>query len=201
MIKKIRLRKIKFLLLLSPLFFSNLPNLEAMDLPEGISSTTVKKASPEDNRDRECSEKAEPSLVKSQHRLYVVVDEGLEKGLFANVIAHTAVGLGSTVGANLLEQLPYISQDDVVFNRISRHPFIVLKGKPNKLRELWKSLESAKDIEYVSFIDTMHLGPTAERQIEATRQRSVGDLRILGISLFGTIEKLAPLMKKFSVYK
>lgn len=169
-------KKIKFLLILSSLFFTNLTRLEAM---------------------------AEEDLEarKPLHRLYVVVDEKLEKGLFANVIAHTAVGLGSSIGAESLEQAPYVSQDGEVFNGISRHPFIVLKGRSPKIRELWESLKDAEDIKYVPFIDTMHLGPTAEDQIEATRQREVKDLRILGISLFGVVEKIAPLMKKFNIYK
>jgi hypothetical protein len=147
------------------------------------------------------AEKGSEARKSPTHRLYVVVDEKLEKGLFANVIAHTAVGLGSSVGADSLEQIPYISQDGEVFNGISKHPFIVLKGKSPKIRDLWQSLKDVKDIKYVPFIDTMHLGPTAEHQIEATRQREIGDLKILGISLFGAIERLSPLMKKFSIYR
>lgn len=174
--QKLNKKKIKFLLLFLSLFFTNLTRLEAMN-----------------EEDLEAR--------KSLHRLYVVVDEKLEKGLFANVIAHTAVGLGSSIGTKSLEQVPYVSQDGEVFNGISRHPFIVLKGRSPKIRELWESLKDEEDIKYVPFIDTMHLGPTAEDQIEATHQREVKDLRILGISLFGAVEKIVPLMKKFKLYK
>lgn len=183
--KKIYKKKIKFLLLLSSLFFANLTRLEAM-ASEGF---------------EEMAEKGSEARKSPTHRLYVVVDEKLEKGLFANVIAHTAVGLGSFIGTEPLEQVPYISQDGEIFNGISRHPFIILKGKSTKIRELWKSLKDAEDIKYVSFTDTMHLGPTAEDQIEATHQRGVEDLKILGISLFGAVEKLLPLMRRFPLYK
>lgn len=175
--KKTYKKKINFLLLLSSIFLANLTQLEAM------------------------AEEDLGARKPSTHRLYVVVDEKLDRGLFANVIAHTAVGLGSFIGSEALEQVPYVSQDGEIFNGISRHPFIVLQGKSPKIRELWKLLKDAEDIKYVSFTDTMHLGPTAEDQIEATRQRGIEDLKILGISLFGTVEKLSPLMKRFRLYK
>ncbi len=93
-----------------------------------------------------------------------VVDESLGLGPALNAVAHMAVGFGSRVGAEALRD------KDVV----------VVRRRPDYIRVKWDALQGS-DIPHTTFLDTMHLGPTAVEQIAATAERTIAEIRILGV--------------------
>ena len=141
----------------------------------------------------------EAAVQMESYKFYAVVFDGLEEGKRANAIGHMSVGLGSVLRPEDLRATPYVSADGVTFSNISEWPFIVLRANLSKLRKLYEGVITDGTIPHAEFLETMRLGPTYKEQIEATKAKSTAENKILGITIFGTVSKLEPLVKKFSL--
>lgn len=146
-------------------------------------------------------EKDQKASMVDDTKMYAVLDTSLvDVGLAMNAIGHMSVGLGSLVGSAKLKQTPYESEDKVTYQNISEYPFIVMQGKQNHLLAAKESLEKL-NIPMVTFLDTMHLGPTGAAQVQATAKLSSKKLKILGLAFIGSASVFKKITNKFSVYK
>lgn len=133
------------------------------------------------------------------HKLVAIINKDLEAGVAMNSIAHMVLGLGAHQGPVPLKLDTYIDKDKNIYPNISQMPFIVLKAKSNEIR---KTVHSARelDISHGVFLNTM-TGGTFQEQIDRTSETTTEELIFYGAVLFGDVEKVSQLTKKFSLYK
>lgn len=124
----------------------------------------------------------------------------VETGRVMNALGHISIGLGSKVGKEGLLLSDYVDADGIVHPDISDMPFIVLKAKnSNKIEALKKEAE-LRGVVCVDFIDTM-TGGTYQEQLENTKQTKGEELTYFGIVLFGDVDIVSELTRKFSLWK
>ncbi len=132
-------------------------------------------------------------------KLVAVMNEKVEPGKVFNALGHMCIGLGSAIGPESLRLSKYIDAGGGLHPYISEMPFIILKANSNKIRSL-REAAIAAGIDFVDFTETMTDGGYQE-QIERTRNTLSQELIYFGIVLFGDIDKVTELTKKFSLWK
>lgn len=118
-----------------------------------------------------------------------------------NALAHATAGLAASYDKP--EEMrfdTYTDKDGNSHSNISDNPFIILRAdNSNKLRTLRNALVEA-GIHFTDFTSTMTVGTYAEQQ-ERTRKTPEEELDYWAICMFGEIEKLNELTKKFSLWR
>ncbi len=133
-------------------------------------------------------------------KLVAVLNENVELGKAMNALAHLALGLaGSVDQKNELRLQDYTDAGGGTHPQISDIPFIILKGKSGKIRELRKAAIEKK-IHYTDFTNTM-IHETYIEQHQKMRETKEEDLEYFGICLFGDWKTVSELTKKFSLWR
>ncbi|MDD3182012.1 MAG: DUF2000 domain-containing protein [Alphaproteobacteria bacterium] len=114
-----------------------------------------------------------------------------------NALAHMSLGMGTLLGPEEALMCDHADKDSVSHPYISAYPYIVLKGRPNKIREAVE-VAKAQGIQAVNFVDTMTIGSYIE-QLARTKETSNQDLKFYGAVFYGEIEVVSALTKKFSL--
>lgn len=137
----------------------------------------------------------------NDRKFVVVLNEKIEMPRLMNALGHMTAGLvGHQNGHGDFAWLRYQDADGGVHPAISRYPFIILAAKnSNQIRTL-RQAAIDQGLGYNDFVHTM-LGSSAEDQMEKTRGTPESALEYFGICLFGPAEPLAPLTRKFSLFK
>ncbi len=137
----------------------------------------------------------------NEYKFVAVLNSKIEIPKLMNAIGHMSVWLtNSAENNNEFKFLEYKDKDWTLHPNISNYPFIVLKSKnSNQIRTLReKAIEEW--IIYSDFTDTM-LGASSDEQVSNTANTPESELEYFGVCLFWTQEQLAPLTKKFSVFR
>ena len=139
-------------------------------------------------------------MVLFLKKLVAVVNEKIELGKAMNALAHMAVGLGGSIdNKEELRLIDYIDADGGKHPNISEMPFIILKANSNKIRML-RMAALNNNIPFTDFTNTMTVG-TYQEQLELTKQTKEENLEYYGIILFGDLEIITELTRKFSLWK
>lgn len=136
-----------------------------------------------------------------QNKFVAVLNKKIPVGQLMNALGHMAAGLvGSYPEIAMMRFDNYIDQNGGVHKSISDHPFIILSAdNSNQLRTLRNDLTAA-NIHFVDFTNTMTSG-TFEEQKERTKQTPENELEYFGVCMFGDKNIIAPLTKKFSLWR
>lgn len=136
-----------------------------------------------------------------ENKFVAVLNEKVPVGSLMNALAHMSAGLvGSYPDISAMRFDSYFDLNGGEHQSISDHPFIILAAdNSNKLRTLRKSLIEA-GVHFVDFTSTMTVGTYAEQR-ERTRGTAEADLEYYGVCMFGKKHILAPLTKKFSLWR
>ena len=134
-----------------------------------------------------------------EHKLVAVLNKDLPTGVALNALGHMTIGLGASLDAQTLRLNNYKDKDGNIYPNISQMPFIVLQAKSGEIR---KAVIAAKDIniEHGVFVDTMTGGSYTE-QLANTSQTTEDQLTYYGCVLFGEIEDVVSLTKRFSLWR
>ena len=139
-------------------------------------------------------------MANFSKKLVAVLNEKIEAGKLMNALSHMAIGLGAAIqNKEELRLMSYMDADGGIHPNISEMPFIVLKTNSNKIRML-RSAAIENNIQFADFTNTMTVGTYVE-QIEKTKETGEQDLEYYGIILFGDLELVSELTKKFSLWK
>lgn len=135
------------------------------------------------------------------HKFVAVLNKKAPVGSLMNALAHATAGLAATYpNQEELRIDDYMDKDGNKHAHISDNPFIILRAdNSNKLRTLRQAL-AENDISFADFTSTMVEGTYAE-QHERTRQTPEEDLEYYAVVMFGEVEKLNTLTKKFSLWR
>lgn len=135
------------------------------------------------------------------HKFVAVLNKKIPVGNLMNALAHMSAGLAGTY-PNLPEMRfdNYVDKDGGEHKSISDNPFIILQAdNSNQIRTLRNEL-IAQEIHFNDFTSTMTVGTYKEQQ-ERTKNTTEVELEYYGICLFGTIEVLNGLTRKFSLWR
>ncbi len=116
-----------------------------------------------------------------------------------NALAHMSLGLGTLLGPDEALMCDYKDGSGITHPAISAYPFIILKGRPNKIREA-VDLAKARNIRAIDFINTMTVGSYTE-QLERTKATNNQDLEFYGAVFYGEIMSVSEITKKFSLFR
>ena len=136
------------------------------------------------------------------HKFTAILSKKVDTGKIMNALAHMSIGL---VASNL-DKIPemnfgnYVDKDGGIHKSLSNNSFVILRAdNSNQIRTIRnKAIE--KGIAYVDFTNTMQEGTYIE-QIERTKQTPEAELEYYGVCLFGKIEDINELNKKFSLWR
>jgi Protein of unknown function (DUF2000) len=134
-----------------------------------------------------------------EKKLVAVLNEKLEPGVALNALAHMALGMGTVLGPIEAMMCDYVDADHTHHPSISAYPFIVLKGRPTKIRE---AIDAAKNgnVKVVDFTNTMTVGTYVE-QLQRTKSTPNSELEFYGAVFYGDISAVSEITRKFSLYK
>jgi hypothetical protein len=135
------------------------------------------------------------------HKFVAVLNKKIPVNLLLNALGHMTAGLSASYpDKELMRFGTYTDKDGNAHSHISDNPFIVLAAdNSNKLRVLRQALIE-QQIHFVDFTSTMTVGTYLEQQ-ERTRQTPEAELEYYGICLFGEVDKVQELTRKFSLWK
>jgi len=135
------------------------------------------------------------------HKFVAVVNKKVSTGAAMNALAHLAAGLAASyVKPELMRFDDYHDKDGGIHSAVSDNPFIILRAdNSNKLRALRAELLVA-GVHFNDFTSTMTSGSYVEQQ-ERTSQTPESELEYYAVCMFGEIETLNPLTKKFSLWR
>jgi hypothetical protein len=135
------------------------------------------------------------------HKFVAVLNKKIPVPNLMNALGHMAAGLSASF-QNLPEMRfdSYIDKDEGNHKSISDNPFIILAAdNSNKIRTL-RNVLIEKGIHFVDFTSTMTVGTYLEQQ-QRTKETPELELEYYGICLFGEINQLNELTRKFSLWR
>ncbi len=135
------------------------------------------------------------------HKFVAVLNKKIPLGNLMNALGHITAGLAASYPDTPEMRFDtYTDKDGNDHANISDNPFIILRAdNSNKLRTLRQACVEA-GIHFTDFTSTMTEGTYAEQQ-ERTRQTPEEELEYYGVVMFGEIEKLNTITKKFSLWR
>ena len=137
-------------------------------------------------------------IDEAQKKVFVVLNKKIEPGKLMNALGHLTLGISAFQPENK-NLLQYSDKTDVSFGNISHHAVIVLKAKNSNQRLTLKNTAYESGIENSCFTESMTVGSSAE-QVSTTKEKAAEDHEFFGVCLFGDVEKIQPLTKKFSLW-
>jgi hypothetical protein len=144
---------------------------------------------------------ANMEYIPITHKFVAVLNRKIPAGNLMNALGHATAGLVAAYSElTELRFADYADKDSGIHQSISDNPFIVLQAdNSNKLRSLRKVLAES-EVCFVDFTSAMTVGTYVE-QHERMRQTAEVELEYYALVMFGPIEKIEPLTKKFSLWR
>ena len=135
------------------------------------------------------------------HKFVAVLNKKIPAGNVMNALGHMTAGLvGSYPELKDMRFDDYTDKDGGKHPSISDNPFIVLQSdNSNKLRTLRQALID-NGIHFTDFTSTMVVGTAAEQR-ERTKNTPEAELEYYGVVMFGEVDQLNQLTKKFSLWR
>lgn len=140
--------------------------------------------------------------ANGKFKFVALVNKNLEPGVAMNALGHMALGLAARLADGRREDmkfLDFIDRDGQTHPNISGLSLIVLRGTSGNVRTL-RNEALAAQLPVVDFTSTM-TGDTYVEQLERTRLTLESDLDYYGVMLFGPADQVAPLTRKYSLYR
>jgi len=141
------------------------------------------------------------NYIQPTHKFVAVLNKKVPEGRLMNALAHATAGLSTAYPeVDVMRFGNYEDKSGSVHQSISDNPFIILRAdNSNKLRALRQQLVE-QSICFTDFVDTMTEGTYVEQQ-ERTKNTNEEDLEYFAVVMFGEIEALNMINKKFSLWR
>lgn len=139
--------------------------------------------------------------IELKNKFVGVLNKKIPVGSLMNALGHMAAGLaGGYPNIPDMRFDSYFDQNGGDHKSISDHPFIILSAdNSNQIRILRQNL-LASGVHFVDFTNTMTVGTYIEQK-ERTKITPEDQLEYYGICMFGKIDEINPLTKKFSLWR
>ena len=137
------------------------------------------------------------------HKYVIVLNEKSPVGKLLSATGQLAMSLCREASAEqqaAMSFIPFIDPSKNSLVTVSTCSFVILKGTAGQLFTLYKAAQAAGILSAV-FTSTMSFNGVEEDLIQKTAHTPLESTEPYGVGLFGHIEALGPLTKKFSVFK
>jgi len=139
----------------------------------------------------------------TSHKFVAILNKKVNVGKVLNVLAHMTVSLVAQASTNEDREAMGIVdyQDrDGSSHKASKNSFVILQAdNGNQIRNA-RNLAKENGLQFVDFTNTMQEGTFLE-QLDRTRQTAESELDYYGLVLFGEIEKVNEITRKFSLWR
>jgi hypothetical protein len=133
-------------------------------------------------------------------KVIIVVREDLPSWQVLNTVAHISAYLGNRLSGSFGTGEYFQTKDNFRYPRNSQYAIVILSGKQGQLNNLVTDVR-ASDLEYLGFVREM-IETTDDIEIQTILSEKYDkDVEYLGVGLFGNIDKVKELTKKFSLWK
>ncbi|HEV2339253.1 MAG TPA: DUF2000 domain-containing protein [Patescibacteria group bacterium] len=135
------------------------------------------------------------------HKFVAILNKKITVGKVMNVLAHITVSLVAQIPLGQVETVGIVDYRDRDNNshKASKNSFVILAAdNSNQIRNIKRAAQE-KGIMFVDFTDTMQEGTYLD-QLARTKETHELLLEYYGIVLFGTIEQVSELTRKFSLW-
>lgn len=135
------------------------------------------------------------------HKFVAVLNKKVEIGKVLNVLAHLSISIVADATPEQIQEMGIVNYTDKDENvhKASKNSFVILKAdNGNQIRTV-RNAAKENGVLYVDFTNTMQEGTFLE-QLEKTNQTAEAELDYYGIVLFGEIDKVSELTRKFSLW-
>ena len=133
-------------------------------------------------------------------KFIAVLNRKIAPARLLNALGHMSAGLPGLRAVEDFKFLDYVDGDANLHQGISQYPFIVLQAENANQVRVTRSRLIEAGLPFTDFTDTM-IGVSAEDQLQKTRARREADLEYFGICTFGPTTLLAPITKRFSLFR
>lgn len=136
------------------------------------------------------------------HKFVAILNKKIEVGKVMNALAHMTVSLVAQVPTEQQEELGLVDYIDKDGNshKASKNSFVILAAdNSNQIRTV-RLAAKEKGVLFVDFTNTMQEGTYLE-QLEWTSNTPELELEYRGIVLFGKIEDISEITRKFSLWR
>lgn len=145
-----------------------------------------------------------PSVnITATHKFVVVLNEKSPAGKLLSAAGQIAMSLYSNATeeqrANM-SFVPFQNPGGINLITVSTCSFVVLKGTANQLLTLYTKANEHNFLSAI-FTSTMSFNGVEEDLIQKTASTPLDQVEPHGVGLFGSIEEINPITKKFSVFK
>jgi hypothetical protein len=145
-----------------------------------------------------------PSVnTTATHKFVIVLNEKSPPGKLLSATGQLAMSLylNASEGQRInMSFIPFLSPNDSNLITVSTCSFVVLKGNANQLLVLYAKSTEQKLLSAI-FTSTMSFNGVEEDLVHKTATTPLDQTEPYGVGIFGSIEEINPLTKKFSVFK
>ncbi|MGD0664711.1 MAG: DUF2000 family protein [Rhabdochlamydiaceae bacterium] len=137
------------------------------------------------------------------HKYAIVLNEKSPIGKLLSATGQIAMSLQGEATPEQREQmsyLPFLNPTGTSLITLSTCSFVVLKGTASQLLTLYAAAQAQGLLSSI-FTSTMSFNGIEEDLIQKTATTPLDQTEPYGVGLFGKIEEISPLTKKFSVFK
>jgi len=137
------------------------------------------------------------------HKFVIVLNEKAPVGKLLSATGQLAMSLhGNATKEQQINMsfIPFFSPNGINLITVSTCSFVILKGTANQLLTLYAKATEQGLLSAI-FTSTMSFNGIEEDLIQKTASTPLDQTEPYGVGLFGKIEELNPLTKKFSVFK
>ncbi|MBS0359379.1 MAG: DUF2000 family protein [Proteobacteria bacterium] len=137
------------------------------------------------------------------HKFVIVLNEKSPVGKLLSATGQLAMSLFADATSEQREHMNFVPFHSPTTNKLivlSTTSFVVLKGTQNQLLTLYSNTQEQNILSAI-FTSTMSFNGIEEDLIHKTANTDLGEVEIYGVGLFGLINELTSLTKKFSVFK
>lgn len=133
-------------------------------------------------------------------KIVIVVNKNLEGWQLTNTIAHISAYLGNKINPSRFRSKEKFITKDGEINTNSQYAIVTLTAGANQLTNLLQKVEES-GLEHLAYVEDMIKTTDDEELSKILAEKNKLDLNYLGIGIFGDIEKVDELTKKYSLYK
>lgn len=145
-----------------------------------------------------------PSVnTTATHKFVIVLNEKSPPGKLLSATGQLAMSLYSNASEGQridMSFIPFLSPSGSNLITVSTCSFVVLKGNTNQLLALYAKSTEQKLLSAI-FTSTMSFNGIEEDLIYKTATTPLDQTEPYGVGVFGSIEEINPLTKRFSVFK
>lgn len=141
--------------------------------------------------------------TSATHKFVIILNEKSPVGKLLSATGQLAMSLYDNATEDqqsYMSFVPFLNPSEKHLITVSTCSFVVLKGTANQLLTLYANA-SQQGLLSAIFTSTMSFNGVEEDLILKTASIPLEEVEPYGVGLFGMIEEIGPLTKKFSVFK